>query len=104
MQAEDPTQTLETIWVSDEQVPKPKVNANYIRLYGHMNCPFVERVRMSLGAKGIKYQRVEVDLGKKTQWHKDINGGLVPFLEFPNGEIVQSSELIVDLLEERYPD
>ena len=31
----------------------PFGNKKYLRLYGHYMCPFVERVRMALAAKGI---------------------------------------------------
>jgi hypothetical protein len=31
----------------------PPCNQIYLRLYGHYMCPFVERVRLALLAKGI---------------------------------------------------
>ena len=32
----------------------PPVNRQYMRLYGHYMCPFVERVRLALAAKGLR--------------------------------------------------
>ena len=58
---------------------------------------------MALAAKNIKYQRCEVDLGKKTQWHIDINGGLVPITELPNGAIITESKVQMDFVEDAYP-
>lgn len=41
---------------------------------------------------------------KKTQWHIAINGGLVPILELPNGAIINESKIIMEYLEEAYPE
>ncbi len=57
---------LETIYVTESDTPKPPTNTEFPRLYGHLLCPFVEKVRMALAARGVKYQGCEVDLGKKT--------------------------------------
>ena len=76
---------LAPIYVTEETSPKPDVNPKHPRLYGHHNCPFVEKVRLAFAAHNIVYQQCDVDLGKKTDWHKAINGGLVPIYEFPDG-------------------
>lgn len=88
----------------DESTPKPAVNPKYLRLYGHNLCPFVEKARLALAARNVQYQDCEMDLGKKTQWHKDINGGLAPILEFPDGTIVLESKIIMEYAEEAFPD
>ena len=54
---------------------------------------------MVVAAKGVTYQSCEVDLGKKTQWHIDINGGMVPVFELPNGAIITESKVQMDFLE-----
>jgi len=36
----------------------PISNKNYLRLYGHILCPFVEKVRLVLAAKKLPYQDV----------------------------------------------
>ena len=64
----------------------------------------MERVRLCLGAKGVQYQKVELDLGKKTPWHLDINKGLVPILETPQGDLIYESGVLIDLIEETNKD
>jgi glutathione S-transferase len=40
----------------------------------------------------------------KTQWHKEINGGLVPMLELTDGTILLDSKVLMDYANEAYPD
>ena len=56
---------LQMIFVENADTPKPPTNKKYPRLYGHQNCPFVEKARIALAAHNVKYQRCEMDLGKK---------------------------------------
>jgi glutathione S-transferase len=35
-----------------------------------------------------------MDLNEKAQWHLDFNGGLVPILENPQGELIKESGII----------
>ena len=46
---------LRPIEVTSEDTPKPETNPKYPRLYGHMLCPFVEKVRMAFAAKKIQF-------------------------------------------------
>ena len=43
---------------------------------------------------GISDQKVNVELRNKAKWHLDINGGLIPLLESPDGTIVHESGYI----------
>jgi glutathione S-transferase len=97
------TSTLEPLWVTEESTPKPETNTAFPRIYGHVLCPFVEKTRLAFAAKGVPYQSVECDLGKKTPWHLAINGGLVPVLELPDGTIITESKIIMDYVEDAYP-
>ena len=47
---------------------------------------------------------MEVDLGKKTKWHIDINGGLVPIFELPDGTTLLESKVLMEYADEAYPD
>lgn len=67
-------------------------------------CPFSERVRIALAAKKIPFQRCDIDLSKKPKWHVEFNEGCVPFLELPNGAMIPDFTVILDFLEEAYPD
>jgi glutathione S-transferase len=88
------SQSLETLYILDGETAKPRTNKNYIRLYGHPLCPFVERARIAFKAKEIPHQFVGVDLTTKNKWHKNINGGLVPFIELPDGKIIVESDVV----------
>lgn len=99
--ASDPN--LQKLLVTEESTPKPAVNSVYPRLYGHLLCPFVEKVRMAFAARNVVYQKCDVDLGKKTPWHIGINGGLVPVWELPDGTIITESKVLMDFAEEAYP-
>eukprot|EP00347_Sterkiella_histriomuscorum_P018901 403343735 len=101
---EDLSQGLEPIFITHKEQVKPKTNKSYPRLYGHHLCPFVEKARLALAARNIEYQKCDIDLEQKPQWHIDINGGTVPFLELPNGEFVLSSTGIMDYINISYPD
>lgn len=48
--------------IGKEDAVMPEVNRRFIRLYGHYMCPFVEKVRLVLAAKGIQYQVVQINL------------------------------------------
>ena len=67
-------------------------------------CPFTERGRLALAAKGIPFQEVEIDLENKTPWHVEINGGLVPVVETPSGRTLIESRVIMDYIENAFPD
>ncbi|CAI2365920.1 unnamed protein product [Moneuplotes crassus] len=83
---------------------KPVHNSNYVRLYGHHLCPFVQRVLLVLTAKQVEFQFVSVDLTTRNSWHYDINKGLVPVLEHPDGTLVHDSLDVCDWIEQKYSD
>ena len=84
--------------------PKPATNPNYVRLYGHHLCPFVEKARLALAARNVQYQKCEMDLNNKAPWHVALNNGFVPLLEFPDGTIIYESKIVMEYVEEAYPD
>jgi len=88
------TQTLEGFKYSSYKHPKPETNKKYLRVYGNRLCPFVQRAVLALTAKEIEFQYVQVELREKAQWHKDINGGLVPIMETPDGDLIPESSII----------
>ena len=90
------------IFVETASTPKPQLNTHMPRLYGHSLCPYAERVRLSLAARNVEYERCEINLQDKTQWHKDINGGLVPILELSDGTILLDSKILMEYANEAY--
>lgn len=45
------TQSLKTLAIMDGTFKMPISNKNHLRLYGHLLCPYVEKVRLVLAAK-----------------------------------------------------
>lgn len=78
-----------------------------IKLYDYPQCPFCRKVRVALAEKGIKYERVFVDLRKKEQKREEflkLNPyGKVPVL-IDNGDVIYESSVINEYINEKYPD
>ena len=76
-----------------------------ITLYDSARCPFCARVRIVLAEKGIAYEAVEIDLGDRPAWMFEKNAtGRVPVYEEDEGLVLPESEVIMEYLEERYPE
>lgn len=75
-----------------------------ITLYDAERCPYCARVRIYLAEKGVPYDVVAIDLSDRPAWLYAKNPlGKVPVLE--EGDVcVPESAVIMELLEERYPD
>jgi len=78
-----------------------------IKLYDYPQCPFCRKVRIVLAEKGIKYERIFVDLRKKEQKKEDflrLNPyGKVPVL-IDDGVVIYESSVINEYLDEKYPN
>jgi len=78
-----------------------------IKLYDYPQCPFCRKVRIFLAEKGIKYERIFVDLRKKEQKKEDflrLNPyGKVPVL-IDDGVVIYESSVINEYLDEKYPN
>ncbi|KAM6916684.1 glutathione S-transferase omega-1-like [Xenentodon cancila] len=82
--------------------PVPK---DGIRLYSMRFCPFAQRTRLVLNAKGIKYDTINIHLKDKPDWFLEKNPlGLVPTLETPAGEVIYESPITCEYLDEVYPE
>jgi glutathione S-transferase len=76
-----------------------------ITLYNAARCPYVARVRIVLAEKGIEYETVEIDLSDRPAWYYDKNPtGRVPTIEEDDGRPLPESVVIMEFLEERYPE
>jgi glutathione S-transferase len=74
-------------------------------LYTADRCPYAARARIVLAEKGIAYEAVEVDLGDRPPWIYEKNEtGRVPVYEEDEGLVLPESEVIMEYLEERYPE
>ncbi|XP_061767589.1 glutathione S-transferase omega-1-like isoform X1 [Nerophis ophidion] len=87
---------------SPEPGPVPK---GQIRLYSMRFCPFAQRTRLVLNAKGIKHEIINIQLRDKPEWFLKKNPlGLVPLLETVAGELIYESPITCEYLDEEYPD
>ncbi|XP_047208411.1 glutathione S-transferase omega-1-like [Girardinichthys multiradiatus] len=82
--------------------PVPK---DRLRLYSMRFCPFAQRTRLVLEAKGIKHDTINIHLKEKPDWFLEKNPlGLVPTLETPAGEVIYESPITCEYLDEAYPE
>ncbi|KAG9337966.1 hypothetical protein JZ751_027303 [Albula glossodonta] len=82
--------------------PVPK---GQIRLYSMRFCPFAQRTRLVLHAKGIKHDTININLKDKPDWFLEKNPlGLVPLLETSGGQLIYESPITCDYLDEVYTE
>jgi glutathione S-transferase len=76
-----------------------------ITLYDAARCPYCARVRIVLAEKGIEFETVEIDLSDRPAWLYEKNPvGRVPVVEEDGGPPLPESAVIMEFLEERYPE
>jgi glutathione S-transferase len=76
-----------------------------LTLYDAARCPYCARVRIVLAEKAVPYDPVEIDLDDRPAWIRSKNpAGLVPVLEEDGGLVLPESRVIMEYLEERYPE
>merc|ERR1712168_1151871 len=81
------------------------VAKGHIRLYSMRFCPFAQRTRLVLNAKGIKHDTININLKDKPDWYFEKNPlGLVPTLETPTGQVIYESPITCEYLDEAYSD
>jgi len=76
-----------------------------ITLYNAARCPYAARARIVLAEKGIEFETVEIDLSDRPAWLYEKNpAGRVPVVEEDGGDPLPESAVIMEFLEERYPE
>jgi glutathione S-transferase len=74
-------------------------------LYTAERCPFAARARIVLAEKALDYDAVEIDLSDRPVWLYEKNPlGKVPVFEEEGGLVLPESWVIMEYLEERYPE
>ncbi|GAB4854863.1 Glutathione S-transferase dhar1, mitochondrial [Ancistrocladus abbreviatus] len=69
------------------------------------DCPFSQRVLLTLEEKKLPYKLHLIDVNNKPQWFLDVNpGGKVPVIKFGDDKWIPDSDVVVGLIEEKYPD
>jgi glutathione S-transferase len=75
-----------------------------LTLYDAARCPYCARARIALAEKGIEHEVLEIDLSDRPDWIYEKNPtGRVPVIE-EDGWILPESSVILEYLEERYPE
>lgn len=76
-----------------------------ITLYSAARCPYAARARIVLAEKGIDHEIVEIDLSDRPAWLYEKNpAGRVPVIEEDDGVPLPESAVIMEFIEERYPE
>jgi len=76
-----------------------------ITLYDAPRCPYCARVRIVLAEKDVEVDVVEVDLQDRPEWIYGKNvTGRVPVVEEEDGRPLPESAVIMEFLEDRYPE
>jgi glutathione S-transferase len=74
-------------------------------VYTAERCPYAARVRIVLAEKDLPYDAVEIDLDDRPAWLYDKNPlGRVPVYEEDEGLVLPESRVIMEYLEERFPE
>ena len=74
-------------------------------LYDADRCPYCARVRIVLAEKGVPYDPVVIDLSERPAWLYTKNpSGRVPVLEEEGGLVLPESLVLMEYLEERFPE
>lgn len=96
--------STEKCFAKGSAAPGPVQKGN-IRIYSMRFCPFAQRARLVLNAKGIKHDTININLRDKPDWFLEKNPlGLVPTLETPAGEVIYESPITCEYLDEVYPE
>ncbi|CAM6128733.1 unnamed protein product [Calypogeia fissa] len=68
------------------------------------DCPFSQRVLLTLEEKGVPYEAKYIDTSNKPAWFLEANPeGKVPVIK-DEGKWVADSDVITELLEQKFPD
>lgn len=71
-----------------------------LTLVSHELCPFVQRAAIALAEKGVRFERIDVDLANKPDWFLAISPlGKVPLLKVGDAVIFESA-VILEYIEE----
>ncbi|KAL3523765.1 hypothetical protein ACH5RR_016599 [Cinchona calisaya] len=68
------------------------------------DCPFCQRVTMTLELKKVPYKLILINTDDKPQWFLEVNPeGKVPVIKFDD-KWIADSDVIVGIIEEKYPE
>jgi glutathione S-transferase len=75
-----------------------------LTLVSHKLCPYVQRAVIALTEKGVRFERIDVDLANRPEWFRRISPlGKTPVLLAGDSAIFESA-VILEYLEETQPN
>ena len=75
-----------------------------LKLISHKLCPYVQRAVIALTEKGVRFERIDIDLANKPDWFLKISPlGTTPVLSVDDTAIFESA-VILEYLEETQPN
>lgn len=76
-----------------------------VRLYNMKFCPYAQRARLALEAKGVKHELIYMHIGKNLpEWFLARNpNGQVPALEYPDGRTLYESAVVSQYVDDTFP-
>jgi glutathione S-transferase len=76
-----------------------------LTLYDAARCPYAARARIAIAEKGLEVEVVEIDLSDRPAWLYEKNpAGRVPVIEENGERPLPESLVIMEFLDERYPE
>ncbi|OUS29011.1 hypothetical protein A9Q99_10390 [Gammaproteobacteria bacterium 45_16_T64] len=70
-------------------------------LISHTLCPYVQRAVIALEELGLEYKRIDIDLGNKPEWFKELSPlGKVPVLVVDDDTVLFESAVIAEYINE----
>lgn len=87
----------------------PPLTKSLLRLYSMRFCPYSQRVRLVLSAKGIKYETINVNSKKRPEWFSSELNPLSlqinhPCLHIDENKVIHESIIISEYLDSVYPE
>lgn len=74
------------------------------RIYRAITCNFCHRAEITLSAKGVAYEAIDIDLVRRPAWYREkSSGGSVPLLEWKGIEL-HPSTVINEFIEDKWPE
>jgi len=82
--------------------PEPVVDDDKVTIYNMRFCPYAERTVLTLLAKGIPFDVVNINLKNKPEWFKKNTWGTVSVIRY-KGQHIMESLVNSDFLDEEFP-
>lgn len=75
-----------------------------MKFYHYPHCPFCQRVRLVLKAKGVEYENIVLSYADSETPEKLIGKKMLPIIDFGDGTVMGESLDLIKELEKRFPE